>query len=144
MVVGNIFIDHGDDIAILHTSAALGTAIYTKEASAWQQTKDFGWCCRERTNSTAAQTARQAFLEEEGWTATNTRIGTPNELEYQIAMPGETLRLAVTFFQASDSAGVRIFWPEGLEDDSIFTPQGGYPAELNFSPETWATVSNDF
>ena len=32
MIVGNIFIDRREDIAILHTSAALGTAIYTKES----------------------------------------------------------------------------------------------------------------
>ena len=107
----------------------------------WQQTKVFEWCCRERTNNAAAQATRQTFLEEEGWTATNTHIGTPNELEYQIAMLDETLRLAVTFFHASDSAGVRTFWPEGLEDDTLFTPQGSYPAELHFSPATWGTVS---
>jgi hypothetical protein len=41
MIAGNIFIDRGDEIAILHSSAALGTALYERGIDSWQQTQGF-------------------------------------------------------------------------------------------------------
>ena len=46
MVVGNVFIQRGDEIAILHSSAALGTAIYQQGEGVWHQVLDFDWRCR--------------------------------------------------------------------------------------------------
>ena len=40
-VVGNVYILHGDEVAVLHSSAALGTAIYEKGEESWQQIQDF-------------------------------------------------------------------------------------------------------
>ncbi|MEN8174083.1 MAG: hypothetical protein ABFS03_14540, partial [Chloroflexota bacterium] len=100
MIVGNIFVDRGDKIAVLHSSAALGTAIYQKDGDTWKQTQGFSWCCRSTNSSDAAQAERDAFLQHEGWVSINTRMGTPQELEYQIEMGGKELRLAVTFMLA--------------------------------------------
>ncbi|MCJ7622410.1 MAG: formylglycine-generating enzyme family protein, partial [Anaerolineaceae bacterium] len=97
MIGGNIFINRGDEIVILHSSAALGTAIYQKAEDSWQQIQDFNWRCRETDRSDAAQTAHDAFLQQEGWLAANSRMGNPNELEYQIEMPEKNIRLAVIF-----------------------------------------------
>ena len=139
MIVGNIFIARGDEIAILHSSAALGTAVYQKGIDSWQQTREFVWCCRQTGNSEAAQAERDAFLEQDRWVAANSRIGSPNELEYQIEMTHETLRLAAIFLRASNP-NVKIPWPNDLDDDCIKPTPGGMPAQLHFSPDTWATI----
>jgi len=140
MIVGNIFVNHGDRVSILHSSAALGTAIYEKSVDGFQQTQDFVWRCRSSSNSPTAQAERDAFLEQEGWVAGNSYMGTPQELEYKIAMPNGSLRLAVTFTPASD-VSVRIYWPASLADDCTKSPQGEFPKNMRFSLSTWATVT---
>jgi len=140
MIVGNVFIDRGDEIAILHSSAALGTAIYQEELSSWGRIQDFVWRCRGTDISKAAEAERVSFLQEEDWIAANARMGSPNELEYQIALTGETLRLAVSFIVASNP-DVKIPWPGDLNDDCIKPTPGGMPAQLNFIPEKWATIA---
>jgi hypothetical protein len=140
MVVGNIFIDHGDEVAVLHTSAALGTALYQKGETTWQQTQEFTWRCRRTDNSEAAQAERNAFLQDEQWVAANARMGSPNELEYQIKTTGNTVRLATTFLRASNP-NVKVPWPTDLADDSIRPTPGGFPRELHFSLESWATIT---
>ncbi|MCJ7702531.1 MAG: SUMF1/EgtB/PvdO family nonheme iron enzyme, partial [Anaerolineales bacterium] len=139
MIVGNVFILRGDDIAILHTSAALGTAIYQQGENHWQQIQTFNWQCRDTGSSEAAQAERDEFLKGEGWVAANARMGTPHELEYQIELKDETIRLAVNFFRASNQ-NEKIPWPAGLNDDCIKLTPGGLPENLYFSPEQWATL----
>ncbi len=139
MIAGNIFIDHGDEIAILHASAALGTARYQKEPDSWHQIQDFSWRCRQTGVGGAAQAERDAFLVEEHWVAANSRMGAPNELEYRIEVSEATLRLAVNFLRASDP-NVKIPWPKGLDDDCTKPTPGGLPEQLHFSLERWANI----
>jgi hypothetical protein len=139
MIVGNVFINRGDEISILHASAALGTALYRKGVNDWQQEQDFAWCCIKTDQSAVAQAEREAFLQEEHWVAANARMGTPNELEYQIEVADEILRLAVTYIKASNP-NVKIPWPLDLEDDCITPTPGGLPGQLNFSPDEWAVI----
>ncbi|NIS80231.1 MAG: hypothetical protein GTO14_08485 [Anaerolineales bacterium] len=139
MIVGNVLIDYGEEIAILHSSAALGTGVYRKEMGRWELIQDFVWRCRNRTNSESAQEERNAFLQDEHWMATNSYIGTPNEVEYQIEMTSETLRIAVNYINASGPY-IKIPWPIGLDDDSIKPVPGGLPQELHFSPSEWALI----
>jgi hypothetical protein len=141
--LGSLCLDRGDEVAILHSSAALGTAIYREDGQGWQRTKDFSWDCRSTGDSAFAQRQRDEFLQREGWVANNGRTGTPEELEFQIAVPeGEdSLRLAVTYLQAPDYGSV-IWWPPELDDDcrNIQLLRGPVPERLQFSPETWGTV----
>ena len=65
MIVGNILIDHGDEIAISRSSTALGSTIYQKEPDRWLQTQGPVWHCRNTSNNEAAQDGRNAFLQEE-------------------------------------------------------------------------------
>ena len=143
MIVGNIFINRGDEIAILHSSAALGTALYEKGVGSWQQTQGFVWRCRMTDHSAVAQAERDAFLKEEHWVAANARMGSPNELEYQIEVTNETLRLAVNFIKASNP-NVKIPWPNDLDDDCIKPTPGGIPAQLHFTPDMWAIIGISF
>jgi len=139
MIVGNVFVDHGDQIAILHSSAALGTAIYQKEKDSWRQSQRFDWRCRIPDSSEKAVAERDAFLEEEQWVAANARMGSPTELEYQIELKNDTVRLAVNYIRASNPS-VKIPWPDGLDDDCIKPTPGGLPEQLHFTPDRWATL----
>jgi len=139
MIAGNVFINRGDEIAILHTSAALGTAIYQIGEDGWQQIQDFAWCCRNTGNSESAQAERAEFLQEEGWLAANGRMGAPNELEYQIRISEQNIRLAVVFTR-STYPYEKVPWPARLNDDCILPTPGGFPAELHFSPDQWARL----
>ena len=90
MIVGNIFVVRGENVAVLHSSAALGTAIYSEEGNVWRQSKGFEWCCRSTGEGASTKAERDSFLEEEHWLANNSRMGAPNELEYQLKIPDET------------------------------------------------------
>jgi len=139
MIAGNVLLARGDEIVVLHASAALGTGIYRREADGWRLVQGFTWRCRDTGESQAAQDEREAFLREEGWVATNSYIGAPNELEYRIETTGEALRLAVNYILASQP-GVKIPWPDALEDGSVQPTPGGLPERLEFSPEQWARI----
>jgi C-terminal processing protease CtpA/Prc len=136
MIVGNIFIEQNNQVSILHASAALGTAVYQKGSDAWQQSQDFSWSCRKTDNSEAALAERGAFLQSEGWVASNSRMGTPSELEYQVKIDGNTLHMAVIFLRVEDP-DVKIPWPPDLEDDCIKPTEGELPINMEFSLEQW-------
>ncbi|HSF82269.1 MAG TPA: hypothetical protein VLA49_13585 [Anaerolineales bacterium] len=136
MIAGNVFINQGDEISILHSSAALGTAIYQRGEESWQQKQDFAWRCRDSSNSESALAERAEFLEAEGWLAANGRMGTPNELEYKIKIPEQDFRLAVVYIKSSYPYE-KVPWPVDLDDDCISPTPGGMPKILAFSPEAW-------
>ena len=138
-IAGNVFIQHGDEIRIMHSSAALGTAIYKKESDGWQQTQDFTWQCRSTSLSDAAQAERDEFLQQEGWVAANGRMGTPNELEYQIKIPVGDFRLAEVYIQSSPPYE-KIPWPAELTDDTVMPTPGELPETFNFSLEQWVRL----
>jgi formylglycine-generating enzyme required for sulfatase activity len=140
MIAGNVFVKHGDQIDILHASAALGTAIYQKGEDSWQQVQDFSWRCRNTGNSESAQSERVEFLQDEGWLAANGRMGTPNELEYQIKIQDQDFRLAVVFTR-STYPYEKVPWPANLDDDCIKPTPGGFPATLAFSPDEWGILT---
>jgi len=140
MIVANVFLDLGEEIAILHTSAALGTARYARGADAWHLTQDFDWCCRSTLETPAAQAARDAFLQSDGWTSINARVGAPDEVEIQIEIPADTMRLAVNILRSSNP-DEKAPWPADLDDDCILPTPGGLPESLHFAPETWALIT---
>ena len=140
MTGANIYIEDNGQIIILHTSAALGTAIYEQGADSWQQTQEFDWQCRNRGDSVAAQAERSAYLQENHWLAANSRMGAPNELEYQIEVTVASQRIAVSVFRSS-TPDERAFWPATLDDDTIQPNPGGLPPELHFSPEQWGMLN---
>jgi hypothetical protein len=139
MIVANVFMNQGDTIRILHTSAALGTAVYQRGSEGWQQTQAFNWHCRRTDNSDAARAERDAFFHNEGWVSINSRMGMPNELEYRIKVPDGPLRLAVNYIRASEPAK-KIPWPGDLDDDCVKPTPGGLPAQMHFSPDRWAAI----
>jgi hypothetical protein len=139
-VAANVFIQRGDEVSIFHSSAALGTAIYKQADDHWAQTQDFTWQCRSTSLSKAAQAERDAFLQAEGWAAANGRMGTPNELEYQIKIPDGDFRLAAVYIKSTPPYE-KIPWPAALTDDTIQPTPGGLPEIFHFSPEHWMELN---
>ena len=58
--VGSLCIAQGGQVKILHSSAALGTAVYEKDGQAWQLIQPFSWRCRGTTDHEADQNERFA------------------------------------------------------------------------------------
>lgn len=138
----SICLDQVDQVSILHSSAAIGTAIYQPVEGIWELVKDFEWCCRETGDSPQAQEALGQHLEQEGWVANNGRRGVPEEVEFQIAMPDDSLRLAVNAIGPPSYRSV-LSWPGELADDcsrlSMLT--GPIPEQAQFSQADWVTLS---
>ena len=91
--------------------------------------------------SEGAQAELDRFFEREGWVSINSRVGTPNELEYQIKIGDEPIRLAVNYLTASTNPVEKIPWPPHLNDDCIKPISGKYPVEFNFSLDQWASIN---
>jgi hypothetical protein len=141
MIIGNVFIHRGDEIAILHASAAIGTAKYRQAAEAWQLTKPFEWCCRGYGDRARDQEEQDNFFLQEGWIAVNSRTGNPNELEYKIEIGSEEIKIAVNYLTvSSDPNTPKSPWPVPLDDDVTRPTPDGLPSELFFSPEKWAKI----
>jgi hypothetical protein len=139
MIAANVYTEKNEEVYIYHASAALGTGIYRKDETDWLKSQDFKWKCRATDFSESSQSERSRFLEQEGWLAANSRIGTPNELEYQIKISSDALPLAVAFMRTSDPK-LRIYLPTDLADDTIQPTPGGLPERRVFSPETWLVL----
>jgi hypothetical protein len=140
--VTSICLVQADRVSILHSSAAIGTAVYQLADGDWVQSAAFEWCCRETTDSDQALAERRIHLEEQGWIASNGRMGNPEEVEYKIAMPGDSIRLAVNSIGAPDYESV-ISWPADLADDCS-SPEmltGPIPEQAGFSLEQWITLT---
>lgn len=131
--MANVLIQTGSQVRVMHSSAALGTAMYEREEAVWRRTQDFVWRCRSRILTEAALQQRQAFREEEGWLASITYMGEVNHLEYRIADPAAIERLALVLLPASHPDDL-FTWPVDMNQD-IFP--GPITAESHMAPEQW-------
>ncbi len=139
--LGSVCVLWDEEISILHSSAALGTAVYGREGEGWQKKRDFTYTNRETSNSEQALEERREHLEREDWLASNRPMGNFNEMEYQIAMSDDEIRLAVTYL-ISPAYETSEFWPDtlgtGCRDFEPFP--GDAPETVDFAPETWIPV----
>ncbi len=135
MSVGSICTLKNEQVWILHSSAALGNAVYEKTDGGWHQIEGFSWCCR----ATTPNLERDDFLKENGWMASIAFMGISNEMEYQIAMEDGTLTLAVTSIFNRFTIP---YWPQTLEDDCRLyeVADGAPPESVQFDIDAWVTV----
>ena len=141
MIAGNVFLEEGDKITVMHTSAALGTALYQKDGEEYIKIKDFEWCCRSKIDDALSRSAREAFYAEEGWLGINSFLGAENELEYRISLESQTARLAFNFIHA-DNGGEKQVWPVGLGDGVALPTSGGFPDLITFDVEEWIRLQD--
>lgn len=140
--VTSICIDQPGRVEILHSSAAIGTAIYQPGVETWEQVSGFEWCCRDTTDSGQAREERGAHLQEAGWIASNGRMGNSEEVEYQIELQADSVRLAVSSIGSPDYETV-VSWP-GKLSDGCSNPdmlKGPIPEQTRFSQEEWITLT---
>ncbi|MGB3716798.1 MAG: DUF5050 domain-containing protein [Candidatus Promineifilaceae bacterium] len=139
--LGSVCVSWADEISILHSSAALGTATYVKADEDWLKTRDFAWTNRDISNSQQALDERTEHLERENWLASNGLMGNNNEMEYQIAMTDDEIRLGITYLMSPGYSNTD-FWPDTLGAGCRnFEPlQSDPPETVNFALETWITV----
>ena len=141
MIAGNVFLAEEDRIMILHTSAALGTALYHESGEQYEKIKDFTWCCRSKIDDEASLVAREKFYAEEGWLGTNSFLGIENELEYKILLEDPPDKVAVNFIFA-DGDGDKQVWPVGLKDGVSLPSSGGFPEIIEFSVKDWISLGD--
>jgi hypothetical protein len=141
-LVVTVCLDRGDSMAVLHSSAALGTATYRRAQSGWNLARGFTWELRDSTMSAAAQQEREAFLQREGWVATIAYLGADTDTEFKIAMPLGRVRLTVIPMSVGQTYQETAWWPGRIADGcrSIDLLSGDPPAQLQFAPESWMTV----
>jgi Tol biopolymer transport system component len=137
MGVGNLLIAGGDSVRILHSSAALGTAVYEPAGDAWRLKTNFVWRCRSLGASEVANAERKQFLETDGWLASTAYMGNRGDLEYQIAVDVEPVQIAFLWLPVSDPRSV-LSWPANIRQDA--TP-GPVPTVAHFDVSEWATVT---
>lgn len=89
----NLAIATTDVVWILHSSAALGSVLYSEADEAWTLIHDFDWCCRGANN----EAARLALLENEGWQANIGFAGDPGTVEYEVTLPWSDAAVAVSY-----------------------------------------------
>ena len=141
MISGNVFLENDGQVSVLHTSAALGSALYEADGAHYKKIKDFDWCCRSRIDNEGSRNAREKFYLEEAWLGINSFLGNENELEYKISLQDDPEALAVNFIYV-DGEGDKLVWPEGLEDGVVQPTVGGFPDTLDFSVENWISLGD--
>jgi len=130
----NVLIGSEDDVWILHSSAALGSALYEKGTERWELVHGFSWCCRSRRDDEA----RLVLLEEEGWQANIGFTGDPGTVEYQIAVPWQGASLAVSSIRDQEDMG---FWPADLTEEARLELVGVPPEVRAYDIALWPVLT---
>ncbi|MBU0596452.1 hypothetical protein KJ567_07200 [Candidatus Bipolaricaulota bacterium] len=141
MGVPSPLIVRGEEVHVLHASAALGTAIYAEQDGTWRLTQTFEWRCRTRGFAAAAIAERERFLAEEGWLGTIGYLGAPTEFEYMILLDEEPVRMLVLFMEATDPIQL-LSWPIPADEagDYLEIITGPVPDEVAFDLDQWAVL----
>jgi hypothetical protein len=139
----HLYLTNGQDVFVLHASAALGATTYSRQSDGtWQPTQPFKWELRDRSLSQQANAAREDYLQKHGWVATVARMRQATDPEFKVAARlwgGGKFRLAVIFISAPEAPQ---YWPKTLADDSLKREllAGNTPAGLKFNSEVWASA----
>lgn len=130
----NVLIASEEEVRILHSSAALGSALYEKGSGRWELVHGFSWCCRSRDDDQG----RRALLDEEGWQANIGFTGDPGTVEYQIAVPWQGAALAVSSVRDQEDMG---FWPADLPEAARLELVGVPPQERTYDTGLWPILT---
>ena len=130
----NVVIAGDDQVSILHSSAALGSAEYARSGSVWELVHGFDWCCRRGSDPSA----REALFDEEGWDANIGYDGDPGVVEYAVAVPWHNAPLAISSIRDD---GERGFWPADLPAESQDQLVGVPPQEREYDTQDWGRIA---
>jgi hypothetical protein len=131
----NVILGIDDAVWILHSSAALGSALYSRGSESWQLDHGFRWCCR----STSDSSDRDQLFAAEGWQANIGYSGEPGIVEYQIALPWVGAAAAISTIRDDDDKG---FWPPSLSPAAREQLLGVPPQERIFNVAEWPRIGD--
>jgi len=129
----NLLIATEDEVWILHSSAALGSALYLPADGMWELSHGFDWCCRSATN----ESSRLQLLDEEGWQANIGFTGDDGIVEYEVTLPWNGALVAVSYLTDTETSA---FWPADLSSEARDQLVGPPPPERNFNLDEWYTL----
>ncbi len=144
--IASVCVDRGNTIAVLHASAALGTAEYHLEHTSWMRAKAFDWLVRDTSGSSSSRKVRQQFLASDGWYAnTTSKPSTEREFQISLALAAEKGRIPLAIAVLATGDDSIAYWPEDLSDDCrnpdlIF---GKTPDTFEFVPARWPIVKSE-
>jgi hypothetical protein len=130
-------------VRVLHSSAALGTAFFTKDAAKWTLAQGFTFTNRDTGNTPAAKKERSDFLSKEGWFANTDPKGLVQR-EFQIRLDDRSELPIVLSYMTFVKPKVYDLdvWPETVVDGcaELDLAGGWTDREYTFSPETWGVA----
>lgn len=129
----NVVIATTNQVSILHSSAALGSAVYETAGSVWDLVHGFSWCCRNAADATASD----ELLAAEGWKANIGYAGDPGVVEYTIAIPWQETSVAISSLRDDADKG---FWPATLSAEAQDQLIGVPPDQRSYNVTEWATL----
>lgn len=141
---GSLCIQKNEQVRVLHASAALGTAVYTRNEDAWRLVEPFNFTMRETGDPTELQQKRTDFLEMHGWVASTVDMGDGDpilEQEYAIRIgmldSQEPILGVVAMLLDPEPSLAQI--PGALEDGcaDMELVQGFAPENVQFNPSGW-------
>jgi hypothetical protein len=129
----NLVILSEEQVWVLHSSAALGSAIYELQGDDWRLIQNFSWCCRSTINFEE----RDALFQTESWFASIGYLGEDGQVEYQVTAENNRIKLAVSYVFADGSVS---YWPDSLNESSAQQLYGIRKDVESFSIEDWVTL----
>ncbi len=138
----HLAVTRGDEVVILHASAALGQAVFRRgEDGKWNPSNEFDWALRNIGLDEDAEAQRTAYHKAHGWVASTVELRTPNHYEYRVSR--EVFADGTLSLIYATDADSPIYWPAGLDDDvrSRELVFGNLPPGVSFDPATWSRLT---
>ena len=131
------------EVRILHASAALGEAVYSRSGERWVLTSTFEFKLRDARTGPPTAAERDAYFGAMGWVANSSHAGAPKR-EFTIRLTERTRFLGVTFFTTAEPMEVS-HWPAEMSDDcrAAKIAQGYLPETAAFNPASWHRLQRD-
>jgi hypothetical protein len=137
----------GNDVHVLHASAALGAVTYRPVGDAWQSGDTaFRYDMRNTALDETASSQRTAYLNENGWVASTARMGNDGRSqEMQIAFSRFPLPFSLALGRWLFTSSIES-WPATITDHEGCISQqlvmGSVPQGILFKTPFWIRVEN--
>lgn len=135
----DVCILRGEQVRVFHSSASLGTAVYSRQGETWARITDFTWMLRD--GSAVAPEDREKHLAEFGWVASTVGLGNATrEFRLRRAALQPSDRIAVAVY--SPVSGMST-WPTAVKDGcaSVGFAMGTAAPTAMFEPASWSPLA---
>ena len=140
--VTSVYIVRGNQLRILHASAAIGDSTYERSGARWKVVSGFStW---ERYRDAADLDARgPTFFAGHQWMGSHMRLGATGDTEMRLAGSLiEGARIAVTYYDPGARKLLLVFPASVAGDVTAHEIQAGYnPELLTVDPSDWAILT---